>query len=54
VVDLAVLANGVFTFGLVSRRLEGTILTAPVAFVLPAQFLGFVTYMVSGSVDLPR
>jgi NhaP-type Na+/H+ or K+/H+ antiporter len=33
VVDLAVLASVVFVFGLVSRRLEGTILTAPLVFV---------------------
>jgi NhaP-type Na+/H+ or K+/H+ antiporter len=33
VVDLAVLASIVFAFGVVSRRLEGTILTAPLVFV---------------------
>jgi len=33
VVDLAVLAGVIFVFGLVSRRLEGTILTAPLVFV---------------------
>jgi NhaP-type Na+/H+ or K+/H+ antiporter len=33
VVDLAVLAAVVFAFGLVSRRLEGTVLTAPLLFV---------------------
>jgi NhaP-type Na+/H+ or K+/H+ antiporter len=33
VVDLAVLASVVFVFGLVSRRLEGTVFTAPLLFV---------------------
>jgi sodium/hydrogen antiporter len=33
VVDLGVLASVVFGFGLVSRRLEGTVLTAPLVFV---------------------
>jgi sodium/hydrogen antiporter len=33
VADLLVLALVVFVFGLVSRRLEGTVLTAPIAFV---------------------
>src|SRR5215218_2901372 len=33
VVDLAVLASVVFVFGLVSRRVEGTVLTAPLVFV---------------------
>src|SRR5918998_6334158 len=33
VTDLLVLALVVFVFGLVSRRLEGTLLTAPIAFV---------------------
>ena len=32
-VDLIVLAIVVFAFGLVSRRLEGTVLTAPIVFV---------------------
>ncbi len=39
-VDLAVLAGVVFAFGLVSRRLEGTILTAPIAFVAAGIVLG--------------
>jgi hypothetical protein len=33
VVDLMVLAAVVLVFGLVSRRLEGTVLTAPLLFV---------------------
>jgi sodium/hydrogen antiporter len=40
VVDLAVLAAVVFAFGLVSRRLEGTILTAPIVFVVAGAVLG--------------
>jgi NhaP-type Na+/H+ or K+/H+ antiporter len=40
VVDLMVLAAVVFTFGLVSRRLEGTILTAPIVFVVTGFVLG--------------
>jgi NhaP-type Na+/H+ or K+/H+ antiporter len=40
VVDLAVLAAVVFAFGLVSRRLEGTILTAPIVFVVAGIVLG--------------
>ena len=32
--DLLVLAAVVFVFGLVSRRLEGTVLTAPIVFVV--------------------
>jgi len=40
VVDLAVLAVIVFSFGLVSRRLEGTSLTAPIAFVAAGVVLG--------------
>jgi sodium/hydrogen antiporter len=40
VVDLTVLAAVVFVFGLVSRRLEGTILTAPIAFVAAGVVLG--------------
>ena len=39
-VDLAVLAAVVFAFGLVSRRLEGTILTAPIIFVAAGAILG--------------
>ena len=39
-VDLAVLAGVVFVFGLVSRRLEGTILTAPLVFVAAGVILG--------------
>jgi NhaP-type Na+/H+ or K+/H+ antiporter len=38
--DLAVLAAVVFAFGLVSRRLEGTVLTAPIVFVLVGAILG--------------
>jgi sodium/hydrogen antiporter len=40
VVDLAVLAAVIFAFGLVSRRLEGTILTAPIVFVAAGIVLG--------------
>jgi sodium/hydrogen antiporter len=40
VVDLLVLATVVFAFGLVSRRLEGTILTAPLVFVAAGVILG--------------
>jgi len=40
VVDLMVLAAVVFVFGLVSRRLEGTILTAPLVFVAAGVILG--------------
>ena len=39
-VDLAVLAALVFAFGLVSRRLEGTIFTAPIVFVMGGIVLG--------------
>jgi NhaP-type Na+/H+ or K+/H+ antiporter len=39
-VDLAVLASVVFVFGLVSRRLEGTVLTAPLVFVVAGVALG--------------
>ena len=39
-VDLAVLAAVIFGFGLVSRRLEGTILTAPIVFVAAGIVLG--------------
>jgi sodium/hydrogen antiporter len=38
--NLAVLAAVVFAFGLVSRRLEGTVLTAPIVFVLVGAILG--------------
>ena len=38
--DLAVLAAVVFAFGLVSRRLEGTVLTAPMVFVVAGAILG--------------
>src|SRR5215204_4482024 len=38
--DLAVLAAVVFAFGLVSRRLEGSVLTAPIVFVLAGATLG--------------
>jgi NhaP-type Na+/H+ or K+/H+ antiporter len=38
--DLAVLAAVVFAFGLVSRRLEGSILTAPMVFVIVGAILG--------------
>src|SRR5215204_5725454 len=40
VVDLAVLASVVFVFGLVSRRVEGTVLTAPLVFVAAGIVLG--------------
>jgi NhaP-type Na+/H+ or K+/H+ antiporter len=40
VVDLAVLASVIFVFGLVSRRLEGTVLTAPLVFVAAGVILG--------------
>src|SRR5215216_2375928 len=40
VVDLTVLAAVVFAFGLVSRRLEGTVLTAPIVFVVAGFVLG--------------
>jgi sodium/hydrogen antiporter len=40
VVDFVVLASVVFAFGLVSRRLEGTILTAPIVFVVAGFVLG--------------
>jgi NhaP-type Na+/H+ or K+/H+ antiporter len=39
-VDFIVLASVVFAFGLVSRRLEGTILTAPIVFVAAGMVLG--------------
>ena len=39
-VDLVVLATVVFAFGLVSRRLEGTVLTAPLLFVAAGVILG--------------
>src|SRR5215212_5437604 len=39
-VDLMVLAAVVFAFGLVSRRLEGTVLTAPIVFVIAGFVLG--------------
>ena len=39
-VDLVVLATVVFAFGLVSRRLEGTVLTAPLLFVASGVVLG--------------
>jgi sodium/hydrogen antiporter len=40
VVDLLVLAAVVFAFGLVSRRLDGTVLTAPLVFVAAGLVLG--------------
>jgi sodium/hydrogen antiporter len=40
VTDLLVLAVVVFAFGLVSRRLEGTIITAPLLFVVAGVVLG--------------
>jgi NhaP-type Na+/H+ or K+/H+ antiporter len=40
VVDLAVLAAVVFAFGLVSRRLEGSVLTVPIVFVIAGALLG--------------
>ena len=39
-IDLIVLATVVFAFGLVSRRLEGTVLTAPMVFVAAGVILG--------------
>jgi sodium/hydrogen antiporter len=39
-VDLMVLAAMVFLFGLVSRRLDGTVLTAPLVFVAAGVILG--------------
>ena len=39
-VELIVLACVVFAFGIVSRRLEGTVLTAPIVFVLAGVVLG--------------
>ena len=39
-VDLIVLVIVVFAFGLVSRRLEGTVLTAPILFVVAGMVLG--------------
>ena len=39
-VDLVVLATVMFAFGLVSRRLEGTVLTAPLLFVAAGVVLG--------------
>ena len=39
-IDLLVLAAVVFAFGLVSRRLEGTLLTAPLVFVAAGVVLG--------------
>ena len=39
-VDLMVLAAVVFAYGLVSRRLEGTVLTAPIMFVVAGFVLG--------------
>ena len=38
--DLLVLAAVIFMFGLVSRRLEGTVLTAPIVFVVAGMLLG--------------
>jgi hypothetical protein len=40
VIDLVVMATVVFAFGLASRRLEGTVLTAPLAFVTAGVILG--------------
>jgi sodium/hydrogen antiporter len=40
VTDLLVLAAVMFVFGLVSRRLEGTVLTAPIVFVVAGALLG--------------
>jgi sodium/hydrogen antiporter len=40
VVDLIVLALVIFAFGLVSRRVEGTVLTAPLVFVVAGAILG--------------
>lgn len=39
-VDFLVLVSVVFAFGLVSRRLEGTVLTAPIVFVVAGFVLG--------------
>ena len=39
-IDLLVLAAVVFGFGLISRRLEGTIITAPLLFVAAGVVLG--------------
>ena len=39
-VNLVVLAVVIFAFGLVSRRLEGTVLTAPMVFVVAGAILG--------------
>jgi sodium/hydrogen antiporter len=39
-VDFVVLVSVVFAFGLVSRRLQGTILTAPIVFVAAGMVLG--------------
>jgi sodium/hydrogen antiporter len=39
-VDFVVLASVVFAFGLVSRRLEGTVITAPIVFVSAGMVLG--------------
>lgn len=39
-VDLVVLALVIFAFGLVSRRVEGTVLTAPLVFVVAGAILG--------------
>ncbi len=38
--DLLVLAAVIFVFGLVSRRLESTVLTAPIVFVVAGALLG--------------
>jgi NhaP-type Na+/H+ or K+/H+ antiporter len=40
VINLMVLATVVFAYGLVSRRLEGTVLTAPIIFVVAGIVLG--------------
>jgi hypothetical protein len=47
VVDLIVRASVVFAFGLVSRRLEGTVLTAPIAFVMAG-----ITVLLLGEIAL--
>src|SRR5829696_6599377 len=39
-VDFIVLASVVFAFGLVSRRLEGTVITAPIVFVAAGMVVG--------------
>lgn len=44
VLDLTVLAAVVFVFGLVSRRVEGTMLTAPIVFVAAGALLGPVGF----------